>query len=82
MSKDILEAALQKTRDIETKEKNRMRLAEALGKVVGIAVSLALDATFVWAVAKFMIGLSLTWVGALGCVLLLWVVSTKFKISQ
>ena len=35
MSKDVLEAALQKTRDLEEKEKKRMKLAETLGRITG-----------------------------------------------
>ena len=79
MSRDLLEKALNKTNEMEEKEKKKMRMAENVGKWVGIAIAISLDATFVWLVVKFMIGVtSLTWVGALGIMLLANLAYGKF----
>ena len=79
MSKDVLEAALQKTRDLEEKEKKRMKLAETFGRIAGALVAWVVDATFVWAVVNFMIGASFTWLASAGVIALLWIVSLKFN---
>ena len=80
MSKELLEKALSKTNEMEEKQKKKMRLAENAGKIAGIAVALAMDATFVWLVVKFMIGVtSFTWVAALGVMLLANLAYGKFK---
>ena len=80
MSKEILEKALNKTRELEEKEMKKMRLAESAGKWVGIAIAISLDATFVWLVVKFMIGAaSFTWLGALGVMLLANLAYGKFS---
>ena len=79
MSKDVLEAALQKTRDLEEKEKKRMKLAETFGRIAGALVAWVIDATFVWAVVNFMIGASFTWLASAGVIALLWMVSLKFN---
>ena len=79
MSKDILESALQKTRELEEKEKKRMKLAETLGRITGVLAVWAVDATFVWAVVNFMIGASFTWLASAGAVALVWMASLKFN---
>ena len=80
MSRDLLEEALNKTKEIEEKEKKKMRLAENAGKIAGIIAALTIDATFVWLVVKFMIGAaSFTWLAALGVMLLVNLAYGKFK---
>ena len=80
MSKDALEAALQKTRDIEDKKKKRMELAEKAGLIAGVLVSICIDATIVWLIIKFMVGAtSFTWLAALGILMLANLVFSKIK---
>lgn len=80
MSREILEKALNKTNELEKKEMKRQKAAEAAGRIIGIAVALAADATFVWLVVKFMIGVSsFTWLGALGVMLLANLAYGKFS---
>ena len=71
MSKDALEAALQKTREMEDKKKKRMALAERVGFLAGILVSMLIDATLVWLIIKYMVGATaFTWLAALGILFL------------
>ena len=80
MSKELLEKALSKTNEMEEKEKKKMRLAENAGKAMGIAVAISLDATFVWLIVKFMIGITtFSWVAALGVMLLANLAYGKFS---
>ncbi len=80
MTRELLEKALNKTRELEEKEKKKMRIAESLGKWVGIAIAISLDSTFVWLIVKFMIGVaSFTWLGALGVMLLANLAYGKFS---
>lgn len=80
MSREVLEQALKKTKEIEEKNMKKMRAAELAGKSIGILVALAADATFVWLVVKFMIGVtSFTWVAALGIMLLANLVAGKIS---
>ena len=80
MSRELLEKALNKTKAMEEKEKKKMRLAENAGKVLGIAVAVSMDATFVWLIVKFMIGITtFSWVAALGVMLLANLAYGKFS---
>ena len=80
MSRDLLEEALNKTKEIEEKEKKKMRLAENAGKIAGIIAALTIDATFVWLIVKFVIGVTaFSWVQALGVMFLVNMVYAKFK---
>ena len=80
MSRDLLEKALNKTNEMEEEEKKKMRLAETAGMVMGVAVAIVADATFVWLIVKFMIGVSsFSWVAALGVMLLANLAYGKFR---
>ena len=80
MSRELLEKALNRTNEMEEKEKKEMRLGENAGKVVGIAVAVSLDATFIWLIVKFMIGITtFSWVAALGVMLLANLAYGKFS---
>jgi len=80
MSKEVLEKAFEKTKEIEEKQMKKMRLAENIGKFVGIAVAVAMDTTVVWLIVKFMLGAAaFTWVNALGVMLLLNILYIKLK---
>ena len=80
MSRDLLEEALNKTNEIEEKQKKKMRLAESAGKIAGIAIALAVDSTFVWLIVKFMLGfVAFSWVQALGVMFLANMIYAKFK---
>ena len=80
MSREILEKAFEKTKQNEEKEKTRMRVAEALGQVVGTIAALALDATVIWAITVYLIGVPVSWLAILGGVLLFQIV--KFKVTR
>ena len=56
MSRELLEKALNKTKEMEEKKLKKRKLAENLGTILGIATSMCIDATFVWLIVKFMIG--------------------------
>ena len=80
MSRDVLEKAFEKTKEIEEKQMKKLRLAENIGRFAGIAVAVAMDTTVVWLILKFMIGLSaVTWLQALGGMLLLNILYIKLK---
>lgn len=80
MSREILEKALNKTNEIEEKEVKKLRLAENIGRFVGIGVAVAMDTTAVWLIIKFMLGFAaFTWVNALGVMLLANIVYVKLK---
>ena len=80
MSRELLQKALNKTNEMEEKKLKKQKLAENLGTILGMIVSICFDATFVWLIIKFMIGsASFTWLGALGVILLANLVYGKFK---
>ena len=44
----------------------KLRLAENVGRIAGIAVAVAMDTTAVWLIIKFMLGFAaFTWINAL-----------------
>jgi len=80
MSRDLLEEALNKTNEIEEKQKRKMRLAESAGRIAGLVVAVIIDATFVWLIVKFMLGfVAFSWVQALGVMFLVNMIYAKFK---
>ena len=80
MSKEVLEKAFEKTKELEEKQMKKMRLAENIGKFTGIAVAVALDTTAVWLIIKFMLGVAaFTWVNALGIMFLANILYIKLK---
>lgn len=79
MSKEVLEKALKRTNELEEKAMKQLKVAETLGKILGYATASALDATVVWAVAVFLVGLPLTWLNCLGITLLVQMLQIKFK---
>ena len=80
MSRDLLEEALNKTNEIEEKQKRKMRLAESAGRIAGLVVAVIIDATFVWLIVKFMLGfVAFSWVQALGVMFLANMIYAKFK---
>ena len=80
MTRDLLEAALNKTKELEEKEMKTRKLAENIGKYTGVAFAICLDSLFVWLIVKFMIGVAgFTFLGALGVMLLANLVYVKFK---
>ena len=80
MSKEVLEKAFEKTKELEEKQMKKMRLAENIGRISGIAVAVALDTTAVWLIIKFMLGVTaFTWVNALGVMFLANILYIKLK---
>ena len=79
MSEEILEKALNKTREIEKKAENRMKLAKATGRVVGSLIAVALDAVIVWAIVNYLIGVSVGFVPVLGGTLMSMFILAKIK---
>lgn len=79
MSEEILEKALNKTREIEKQAEKRMRIARALGVVTGSAIALAIDSLLTWAIINFMVGISVSFVATLGTVLLIQLLLVKVK---
>jgi hypothetical protein len=80
MSKEILEKAFEKTKEIEEKQVKKLRLAENIGRFVGIGVAVAMDTTAVWLIIKYMLGVAaFTWVNALGVMFLANIFYIKFK---
>ena len=80
MNRDLLEKALNKTNEMEGEEKKKMRLAEKAGMALGVVVVIAADATYVWLVVKFLIGVSsFSWLSALGVMLLENLAYGKFR---
>ena len=82
MSRDLLETAFEKTKEIEKQEMKTRKLAETIGHIAGVSVAIALDSAFVWLVVKFLLGVSaFTWLNALGVMLLVNILYVKFKSS-
>ena len=80
MSQEILERALERTNEIEEKEMKRAKLAEGIGKILGVTIAVSMDTTAVWLIVKFMLGFTaFTWINALGVVFLATIVYFKFK---
>jgi hypothetical protein len=80
MSKEILQRALEKTNEIEEKEVKKLKLAENIGKILGVGITVALDTTLVWLIIKFMLGFAaFTWVNALGAMFLANIIYVKLK---
>ena len=80
MTRDVLEAALEKTKQLEEQEMKTKKLAENIGKITGVVVAISLDSTFVWLIIKFLVGVTaFSWLQALGIMLLANLVYVKFK---
>ncbi len=82
MSKEVLEKALNKTKEMEAKQLKRMKAAEAVGKVTGSVVAVCLDALVVWAILNYLIGMSVGFVPVLGFVLLAMLILAKVKLAS
>lgn len=80
MSREILEKAFEKTKQNEEKERKQMRIAKALGEVGGSIAALALDATVIWAILVYLVGVPVSWLAIFGGMLLFQIV--KFKVTQ
>ena len=80
MSKEVLEKALSKTKELEAKQLKKMKVAEAAGKVAGSIVAVGLDALVVWAIVNYLIGMSVGFVPVLGGVLISMFILAKIKI--
>jgi hypothetical protein len=79
MSRDILEQALNKTKEIEEENLKKMRTAQHLGRVIGIIAAVVIDSTAVWLIVKFLLGFaSFSWISALGVMLLVSMLKAKF----
>ena len=81
MSKEVLEKAFEKTKEIEEKQMKKLRLAENIGRS-----SLALALQLPWTPPQFGLSLSsclgslpFTWVNALGVMFLANILYIKFK---
>ena len=79
MNKDILERALEKTNEIEEKERKKVKIAGTIGFISGHLVALALDTTAVWAVLLFLVGLEVSWVAVLGGLMLFHIFKVKIR---
>ena len=80
MTRDLLEAALNKTKELEEQELKTRKLAENIGKITGVLVAITLDTTFVWLIVKFLIGVaSFSFLQSLGIMLLANLIYVKFK---
>ena len=80
MSKEVLEKAFEKTKEIEEKQMKKLRLAENVGRIAGIAAAVAMDTTAVWLIIKFMLGFAaFTWINALGIMFLVNILCIKLK---
>ena len=80
MSKEVLEKALSKTKELEAKQLKKMKAAEAAGKVVGSIIAVGLDALVVWAIVNYLIGMSVGFVPVLGGVLISMFILAKIKV--
>jgi hypothetical protein len=80
MSREVLEKALNKTKELEEKQMKKLRLAENIGKFTGVVVAVAMDTTAVWLIVKFMLGFAaFTWINALGIMFLANIIYIKLK---
>lgn len=80
MSREVLERAFEKTKEIEEQHMKKLKVAEGIGKVAGVLVAVAVDTTAIWLIIKFMIGFAaFTWVQALGVMLLANIAYIKLK---
>ena len=82
MSKEVLEKALNKTKELEEKQLRKMKVAETAGRVVGSLVAVALDAVVVWAIVNYLIGVSVGFVPVLGGILMSMFILAKIKSSK
>lgn len=82
MSKEVLEKALNKTKELEEKQLRKMKVAETAGRVVGSLVAVALDAVVVWAIVNYLIGVSVGFVPVLGGILMSMFILAKIRPSK
>ena len=82
MSKEVLEKALNKTKELEEKQLRKMKVAETAGRVFGSLVAVALDAVVVWAIVNYVIGASVGFVPVLGGILMSMFILAKIKSSK
>ena len=80
MSKEVLERALNRTNKLEEDEQKKMRVAEIVGKTLGVSVALAVDALVIWAVLNFMISYSIGYLPILGGLILVQLAAAKFRV--
>ena len=81
MSKEVLEKALNKTKELEERQLKRMKVAEGAGKVAGSIVAVGLDALVVWAIVNYLIGMSVGFVPVLGSILIAMFILAKIKVA-
>ena len=79
MSQEILEKAFNKTKELEQKQLRKMKLAGAVGTVLGAGVAILLDTTVFWLIAKYLVGFSISWVAVLGYSLAFSMIMYKVK---
>ena len=79
MSKEILEKSLEKTNELEEKLMKKVKIAEALGKITGSLVAVALDALIVWAILNYMVGFTVGFIPVLGGSLMFMVILAKIR---
>lgn len=78
MSRDILEQAFNKTKEMEEETLKKIRAAENLGRILGILAAFSIDSTVVWLVVKFLLGFAtFSWINALAVVLLVSMLRAK-----
>jgi small-conductance mechanosensitive channel len=80
LTRDILEKAFDKTKELEQKHIKKMKLAHAIGLACGWTAAIALDALVVWAILKFMIGVQVGFVAVFGGLALFALFMGKLKV--
>ena len=80
MSKDVLEKALNRTVELEQKNQRQQRIAENIGKTIGISAALAVDALVAWAILNWLVGFSVGYLPILGVSLLVQMTLAKVKV--
>jgi uncharacterized membrane protein len=81
MSKDVLEKALNRTVEIEQKNQKQQRIAESIGKILGLSAAITFDALIIWTLLNWLVGFSVGYLPVLGVSILVQMTLAKIKIT-
>jgi hypothetical protein len=80
LTRDILERAFDKTKELEEKQMKKLKIASALGNACGWTAAMALDALAIWLILNFMVGVSVSYMAVFGGTLLFVLTLAKIRV--
>lgn len=81
VSKDILERALNRTTEIEEKQKKAHQLAKNVGQVLGLTAAVGFDSLIAWLCLRFLMGLTaISFWQVVGAVIIYSLVLSKMRL--